>query len=171
MAKSISVYRIDYELKDRETIWTAFIAGYSTEEVVKYLAKIVGKKEPIKINNIGMESRLDAITDELRVEVVKGSMKKTVKQKVKEIKETEDIKKKAEKEKQKIKEEKKKKKAENLNIVKKAEEEKIENFKKLEPTKEEVENIIKEVEKEEKLEKKEPKKEVEPEKRKITLKK
>jgi len=70
MPEVINVYRIDYERGKGEDAqnWTAFIAGYSSEEAVKYLVKFYGGKT-LKINTLGMECRLDAITDELREKI------------------------------------------------------------------------------------------------------
>ena len=66
----INVYRIDYERGEgnKAEIWSAFIAGYSTEEVLSYLGKFYGGK-PLKINTVGLECRLDAITEELRAKI------------------------------------------------------------------------------------------------------
>ena len=70
MPEIINVYRIDYERGkgEDEQNWSAFIAGYSTEEALSFLGKFYGGK-PIKINTIGLECRLDAITDELREKI------------------------------------------------------------------------------------------------------
>ena len=70
MPEVINVYRLDYERGKGEDAqnWSAFIAGYSSEEAVKYLVKFYGGK-PIKINTMGFECRLDAITNELREKI------------------------------------------------------------------------------------------------------
>lgn len=70
MPEVINVYRIDYERGkgDDAQNWSAFIAGYSSEEALSYLGKWYGGK-PVRINTIGLECRLDAITDELRAKI------------------------------------------------------------------------------------------------------
>lgn len=70
MPEVINVYRIDYERGkgEDEQNWSAFIAGYSSEEALAYLGKWYGGK-PIKIVTLGLECRLDAITDELRAKI------------------------------------------------------------------------------------------------------
>jgi len=70
MGEVINVYRIDYERGKGEDaqIWTAFIAGYSSEEAVKYLVNFYGGTN-MKINTLGLECRLDAITNELRAKI------------------------------------------------------------------------------------------------------
>jgi hypothetical protein len=67
MAKEISVYRIDYEMRDKEEgeskLWSAAIAAYGQEEALKYLGKFLGRT--FKTLQIGRECSLNAITNEV----------------------------------------------------------------------------------------------------------
>jgi hypothetical protein len=67
----IAVFRIDYLLK--EVDWRANIAAYSAEEAEQYLKELFG---PIQVKSIGMETRLDAISNELRQTILTGSKRK-----------------------------------------------------------------------------------------------
>ena len=71
--KVISVFRFDYVLGTGtdEKEWTAFIAGNGKDECVKYLGKFLGKS--FKITTLGQECRLDAISDELRADILKSA--------------------------------------------------------------------------------------------------
>lgn len=91
MPEVINVFRIDYERgKGEDTqIWTAFIAGYSSEEAVKYLVNFYGGKT-LKINTLGLECRLDAITNELREKITFVPEKKAGRPKGSKTKVTED---------------------------------------------------------------------------------
>jgi hypothetical protein len=71
VAKSVFVYRFDYLLKGNE--WTAYIAGYSQDECRIYLNSLVGD---VHIVQISQESRLDALTNELRNKILDASKKK-----------------------------------------------------------------------------------------------
>jgi len=69
--KSIYVFRFDYLFKGSE--WTAYVAGYSQDEAREYLTTLVG---PVQVSQISQESRLDAITNELRAKIIETSKKK-----------------------------------------------------------------------------------------------
>lgn len=71
MSKEISVYKIEYELDHAR--WTASIAGYSKEECVAHLEKVVNKK--VVVTSISKECRLDAISDTLRDMILKNTVK------------------------------------------------------------------------------------------------
>ena len=70
--KVISVFRFDYVMGEgvNEKEWTAYIAGNNKDECVRYLGKFLGKS--FKITTLGQECRLDAISDELRDEILKS---------------------------------------------------------------------------------------------------
>lgn len=70
--KAVFVWRFDYEIgTDRNTTWTAHIAGYSEEESRDYLHKIVGANA--RIITISRECRLDAISDNFRNLIVQAA--------------------------------------------------------------------------------------------------
>lgn len=71
VAKAIYVFRFDYLLKGTE--WTAFIAGYSQDECREYLMSLVGD---VHVVQISQETRLDAITNELRNKIIETAKKK-----------------------------------------------------------------------------------------------
>jgi hypothetical protein len=71
VAKAVYVHRFDYLLKGNE--WTAYIAGYSQDECRSYLMSLVGD---VHIVQISQESRLDALTNELRTKITEASKKK-----------------------------------------------------------------------------------------------
>jgi hypothetical protein len=65
MAKMVNIYRVDYEMPDRRgESWTAYIAAYSPEEARNYLGKFLNRN--VLINTMSNESRLDAVSDEVR---------------------------------------------------------------------------------------------------------
>ena len=74
-APGIAVYRIDYDLKRNGNIseWRANIAAYSAEEAQMYLQELYGNP---RIKSVGMETRLDAITNQLRQTILDGSKRK-----------------------------------------------------------------------------------------------
>ena len=66
MAKVVQVFRVDYEITNRpEEKWTAYVAGHTGEEVQKYIENFVTTGRVV-INTLSQESRLDAVTDEVR---------------------------------------------------------------------------------------------------------
>jgi len=67
---AINVFRFDYTIIKTTEDWTAFVAAYSHEEAQRYLNKMVGN---IRINSSGSECRLDALSDELRANIVKNT--------------------------------------------------------------------------------------------------
>ena len=71
VSKAIFVYRFDYLLKGNE--WTAYIAGYSQDECREYLITLVGD---VHVVQISQETRLDAITNELRNKIIETAKKK-----------------------------------------------------------------------------------------------
>jgi hypothetical protein len=74
-APGIAVYRIDYDLmRNGERInWRANIGAYNADEAQNYLREIFGNPN---IKSVGLETRLDAISDELRQTIVDGSKRK-----------------------------------------------------------------------------------------------
>lgn len=70
--KEISVYRIDYEIRDKDSgeakLWSACIAAYSQEEALEYLGKFLGKT--FKTIQFERRNRLDAITDPIRKVII-----------------------------------------------------------------------------------------------------
>lgn len=67
----LGVYRVEYEIPKRKEEWKAFVAGYSAEECIDYLGSIIGN---INVRTVGLECRLDAITDHLRKVIVDSSV-------------------------------------------------------------------------------------------------
>jgi len=82
-APGIGVFRIDYDLKkDGEiTEWRACIGAYSAEEAQNYLR---GLYDNPRIKSVGLESRLDAISEELRKTIIEGSKRRPGRPKKKE---------------------------------------------------------------------------------------
>lgn len=79
----LAVYRVEYEIPTRKEEWKAFIAGYSPEECIEYLESLVGG---VNVRTVGLECRLDAITDQLRKTIVDNTKVVRVEEKRKEIK-------------------------------------------------------------------------------------
>lgn len=77
--KEISVYRIDYEIRDKDSgeakLWSACIAGYTQEEALEYLGKFLGKT--FKTIQFERRNRLDAITDPIRKVIIDGYLRET----------------------------------------------------------------------------------------------
>jgi len=67
----LGVYRVEYEITAKKEEWKAFVAGYGAEEAIAYLESIIGN---INIRTVGLECKLDAITDKLRKVIVDNSM-------------------------------------------------------------------------------------------------
>jgi hypothetical protein len=76
-APGIAVFRIDYDLiTNGQTInWRANIGAYNINEAQNYLRELFAPKVP-NIKSVGMETRLDAISNELRNTIVEGSKRK-----------------------------------------------------------------------------------------------
>jgi hypothetical protein len=75
--KDVTVYRIEYELLPKMEMWTAFIGAYSHEQALLYLRRRVGTHRVI---TSGLQCRLDALTDEIRSDLINASLgKPTVK--------------------------------------------------------------------------------------------
>jgi ribosomal protein L20A (L18A) len=69
MAKEVSVFRIEYDME--KSNWQASIAAFSQEEAVKQLYRLFPNKNNIKkINSISMECKLDAVSDEVRKDLL-----------------------------------------------------------------------------------------------------
>jgi len=72
MGKEISVFRIDYEMRNAEEgeakLWQASIAAYSQQEAIDYLGNFLGRT--FKILTLGRECGLHAITDEIRKVII-----------------------------------------------------------------------------------------------------
>jgi hypothetical protein len=66
MAKVVNIYKVDYEISNRPNEnWIAYIAAYSSDEARNYLDSFVHGGRVI-VNTMSNESRLDAVTDEVR---------------------------------------------------------------------------------------------------------
>jgi len=74
-APGIAIYRVDYDLKRDGEIseWRANIGAYSAEEAQNYLRGLFGNP---RIKSVGLEARIDAISDELRKTITEGSKRK-----------------------------------------------------------------------------------------------
>jgi|GEM_PF-5148619 len=73
--KAIFIWRFDYEMSvDRDTTWTAHIAGYNEDQCREYLHKVVGAGT--KVSSISQICRLDAISDEFREVIVEAASPK-----------------------------------------------------------------------------------------------
>ena len=66
MARVVNIYKVDYEISTRPNEnWIAFIAAYSSDEARRYLESFV-KDGRVIVNTMSNESRLDAVSDEVR---------------------------------------------------------------------------------------------------------
>jgi len=83
-AKSLSVFRIEYELMKDMSSWTAFIVAWSHEEALKTLARRVG---PHHVMTSGFQSRVDAISDEVRFWIAEKTLGKPREKKVEKVRE------------------------------------------------------------------------------------
>lgn len=70
-AEIIHVFRFDYRLKNED--WHAFIAGYNQEECQDYLFKLAPNAQ---VMTVSQESRLDAISDNLRAKIKDAGKRK-----------------------------------------------------------------------------------------------
>ena len=69
--QGIFVYRFDYELKGNP--WTAYVAGYGSEQCQEYLMETVGD---INVITIGQECALHAISNQLRQKILDTAKRK-----------------------------------------------------------------------------------------------
>ncbi len=78
MIREISVYRIDYEMRNKEEgeekLWQACIAAYDQPAAVEYLGKFLGRT--YKILQLSRECSLHAITDDIEAMIVKKHTEK-----------------------------------------------------------------------------------------------
>lgn len=74
MAKPVTVFRFDYEKfnpKRGENVnWVTYIAGYDVADAKKFLTTAVGD---VNVRQIGQECRLDAISDDIRNDILKSA--------------------------------------------------------------------------------------------------
>ena len=64
--KVVNIYKVDYEISNRPNEnWIAYIAAFSSDEARNYLDSFIQSGRVI-VNTMSNESRLDAVTDEVR---------------------------------------------------------------------------------------------------------
>lgn len=85
IGKSLSVFRVEYELMKDMSAWTAFIVAWSHEEALAALARRVG---PHHVMTSGFQSRIDAISDEVRYFIAEKTLGKPKKEKAPKLEET-----------------------------------------------------------------------------------
>jgi len=85
-AKSLSVFRVEYEVMKDMSAWTAFIVAWSHEEALSTLARRVG---PHHVMTSGFQSRVDAVSDEVRFWIAEKTLGKPKEKKAVEIKKVE----------------------------------------------------------------------------------
>jgi hypothetical protein len=91
MQKMINVFRIDYEIRDKEDgemkLWTACIAAYDQKEALDYLGAFLGRT--FKIIQLERRSDLHALSDQVRQKVIDGYLSGLPRNEVKTEKDTE----------------------------------------------------------------------------------
>lgn len=78
MDKQLGLYKIDYEIegdsKMRDTIWSAGVLAYSSEEGVKTLANWL--KKPFKIDTLSFQGPCHAVSDAVQEKVYQNQKSK-----------------------------------------------------------------------------------------------
>lgn len=68
------VFRFDYDLKNGEQSWTAFVAATDIKEATKFLEGMANKPgSGYRLKSSGVECRLDAIADSIRNKILEGA--------------------------------------------------------------------------------------------------
>lgn len=68
------VFRFDYDLKNGEQSWTAFVAATDIKEATKFLEGMANKPGGgYRLKSSGVECRLDAIADSIRNKILEGA--------------------------------------------------------------------------------------------------
>lgn len=76
---NVGIFKFQYEIKDKEGVWTASIAAFGPQEAEKTLKTKV--KHPIRIVTKGKEGVLDSISEEVRTMILEKSVKPKKKEK------------------------------------------------------------------------------------------
>lgn len=75
--QGISLFKIDYEIQGQESIWSAGIVAYSSEEAVKSLAKFLRDTikdfKGFKISQLSFQGSVHHLSDSVRAKIVEGS--------------------------------------------------------------------------------------------------
>lgn len=73
----ISLFKIDYEIKGQDSIWSAGIVAYSSEEAVKSLAGFLRETikgfKGFKISQLSFQGQVHHLSDAVRAKIVEGS--------------------------------------------------------------------------------------------------
>jgi len=84
--KNLAVFRVEYEILPNMSNWTAFVVGFSQEEIYKYLESIVGVGK-IRVISSGFQCDIHGFTPEAREFLTSVGVNQDQKQqKVSEIK-------------------------------------------------------------------------------------
>lgn len=75
--QGISLFKIDYEIQGQDSIWSAGIVAYSSEEAVKSLAKFLRETiknfKGFKISQLAFQGQVHHLSDSVRAKIVEGS--------------------------------------------------------------------------------------------------
>ena len=73
----ISLFKIDYEIDGRDSIWSAGIIAHNSEEAVKSLAKFLQATikdfKGFKIDTLAWQGAVHHLSDEIRAKIVQGA--------------------------------------------------------------------------------------------------
>lgn len=90
MDKQLGLYKVDYEIEGdsrmKDTLWSAGILAYSSEEAVKSLADWL--KKPFKIDTLSFQGPCHAVSEVVREKIYEGQLAKMKAAKKTEKKET-----------------------------------------------------------------------------------
>jgi hypothetical protein len=74
--QGIGLYRIDYEMKDKEDIWQVGIIAYNQEEAVKALATFLKDQvkdfKGFKIDTLSYQGAVHHLSDNVRGKILEG---------------------------------------------------------------------------------------------------
>jgi len=75
--QGISLFKIDYEIQGQDSIWSAGIVAYSSEEAVKSLAKFLSQTikdfKGFKIDTLAFQGQVHHLSEQVRARIVEGS--------------------------------------------------------------------------------------------------
>lgn len=75
--QGISLFKIDYEIQGQDSIWSAGIVAYSSEEAVKALAKFLRDTikgfKGFKIDTLAFQGQVHHLSDQVREKIIQGA--------------------------------------------------------------------------------------------------
>ena len=75
--QGISLFKIDYEIQGQDSVWSAGIVAYNSEEAVKSLAKFLADTitdfKGYRIDTLAFQGQVHHLSEAVRAKIVEGS--------------------------------------------------------------------------------------------------